>query len=203
MIAWYKRYPDAALAGMMELTLEERGAYNTVLDLIYSRAGDLPDDDRFIAGWCRVDVRIWRRIKARLVAVGKLWITDGVIHNAKADVVVLEALGRGLSARYAGTQSGRIRRRKSDPQSNKNNGVGRTGVATERERMLERNRDRDRNPFIPFEETKNQGAEELSLETVAWRVKKGWMPMPPLDRIRDALAAGLIDEDQARACGAI
>ena len=36
-LKWYKRDPDAALSGMFELTLEERGAYNTILDLIYSR----------------------------------------------------------------------------------------------------------------------------------------------------------------------
>jgi len=33
---WYKRDPNAALEGMAVLTLEERGAYNTVLDLIYT-----------------------------------------------------------------------------------------------------------------------------------------------------------------------
>lgn len=78
-IAWYKRDPRAALTGMMELTLEERGAYNTVLDLIYDRAGDLRDDERFIAGWCGCDVRVWRRIRARLLALGKLYVDAGML----------------------------------------------------------------------------------------------------------------------------
>ena len=30
VLRWYKRDPRAALSGMMELTLEERGAYNTI-----------------------------------------------------------------------------------------------------------------------------------------------------------------------------
>jgi uncharacterized protein YdaU (DUF1376 family) len=93
-IKWYKRDPEAALNGMMALTLEERGAYNTVLDLLYARDGNLPDDDHFIAGWCRVDVRVWRRIKARLVDLGKLQVEAGNLVNSRATAVILTALGR-------------------------------------------------------------------------------------------------------------
>ena len=32
-LKWYKRDPRAALVGMSCLTLEERGAHNTILDL--------------------------------------------------------------------------------------------------------------------------------------------------------------------------
>lgn len=92
VIKWYKRDPSAALNGMMELSLEERGAYNTVLDLIYSRDGKLPDDDRFISGWMMVDVRVWKRIKATLISRKKLYVEDGFIRNERADVEVAEAL---------------------------------------------------------------------------------------------------------------
>jgi uncharacterized protein YdaU (DUF1376 family) len=114
-LPWYKRDPDAALGGMFELTLEERGAYNTVLDLIYARSGHLPDDDGFLAGWMRCDRRIWKRIKARLIELGKIYIVDGEIHNSKADEVVLTALSRALSIselnRSKGRKSGEVRRR--------------------------------------------------------------------------------------------
>ena len=130
-IKWYKRDPDAALSGMMELNLEERGAYNTVLDLIYARDGNLPDDDRFIAGWCRVDVRVWRRIKGRLVDSGKLRVVDGKLHNSRADAEVVAALGRVGSASEAGLASGRARSAKSDGEKPKNNNLGGTGVPTD------------------------------------------------------------------------
>lgn len=104
-IHWYKRDPRAALTGMMELTLEERGAYNTVLDLIYDRGGDLPDDERFIAGWCRCDVRVWKRIRERLLNLGKLYVANGKLHNSRADAGLLEALGRIASAEEAGRAS--------------------------------------------------------------------------------------------------
>lgn len=125
-IAWYKRDPRAALTGMMELTLEERGAYNTILDLIYDREGDVPDDDRFIAGWCRCDVRVWKRIKARLVDLGKLYVEAGKLRNERADRGVDEALSRVASAADAGRASGRKRSSKSRDDKD----LGRTAVPT-------------------------------------------------------------------------
>lgn len=91
-IKWYKRDPLAALDGMMILTLEERGAYNTVLDLIYAREGKVADDDRFLAGWMRCDIRVWKRIKERLISLGKLQTSDGLLTNLRATSEVSAAL---------------------------------------------------------------------------------------------------------------
>ena len=68
---WYKRDPEAALNGMANLTLEERGAYNGVLDLIYSKDGDLPDDDDLISRVLRINPRTWKKHKAALISKGK------------------------------------------------------------------------------------------------------------------------------------
>lgn len=129
-IKWYKRDPSEALNGMMELTLEERGAFNTVLDLIYSRDGNLPDDDRFIAGWLRVDVRVWKRIKATLFERGKLFEHDGLIRNGRADVEILAALSRVGSARDAGKASAASKAYKKKSKAKKNKGNNSTTVAT-------------------------------------------------------------------------
>ena len=94
ILKWYKRDPHAALQGMMTLTLEERGAYNTVLDLIYSHDGRCPDNDREIASWLRVDIKRWRRIRKRLIEKGKLYPYAGELHNRKADEVCENALRR-------------------------------------------------------------------------------------------------------------
>lgn len=110
-IRWYKRDPNAALEGMAVLTLEERGAYNTILDLIYSHDGSVDDDDRFLAGWMRVDVRVWRRIRTRLLDLGKLYTYAGgdppspVLKNHRADREVDAALHRVASAAQAGLAS--------------------------------------------------------------------------------------------------
>lgn len=129
-IKWYKRDPDAALSGMMGLSLEERGAYNTVLDLIYTRDGNLPDDERFIAGWLGVDVRVWKRIKERLISLGKLRVEAGNLRNSRADVEVSNALSRVGSARDAGKASARKRGGKYERSSPENSNLASTDVET-------------------------------------------------------------------------
>ena len=104
-IRWYKRDPNAALEGMAVLTLEERGAYNTILDLIYTKDGKVDDDDRFLAGWMRVDVRVWRRIRRRLLDLGKLYIDGTYLRHSRADTEVSRALLRVASAEEAGRAS--------------------------------------------------------------------------------------------------
>lgn len=69
---WYKRDPDAALAGMVGLTPEERGIYNTVIDMLYSRNGELPTDDNFFCRACECRPQMWRRVRDSLIAKGKM-----------------------------------------------------------------------------------------------------------------------------------
>ena len=105
-LPWYKRYPDNALTGMMDLPLEQRGAYCTVLELIYSKGNKLLDDDRHIADWCRCDIRVWRRIKKALIEKEKISIVDGEIHNGRADGEVLRALSSHASSQESGRKGG-------------------------------------------------------------------------------------------------
>jgi len=56
---WYRRFPDNFIAGTVGLTLEEKGAYSLVLDLMYVRGGPVPDEPRYIAGVCNCSVRKW------------------------------------------------------------------------------------------------------------------------------------------------
>jgi len=92
ILKWHKRDHNAALQGMACLTLVERGAYTTVLDLIYAMDGKCPDNDREIAAWLRVDIKQWRRIRKRLIEKGKLYPYAGELHNRKADEVCENAL---------------------------------------------------------------------------------------------------------------
>lgn len=57
---------------MRSLSLELRGAYNTLLDLIYDRGGPVPDDDRWLAGNMGVTVRRWKQLRAELVSTGRI-----------------------------------------------------------------------------------------------------------------------------------
>jgi uncharacterized protein YdaU (DUF1376 family) len=81
---WYRRYPDNFITGTVALTLEEKGAYSLVLDLIYARGGPIADEPRWIAGVCNCSVRKWKAIRERLLALGKLVSADGELWNEKA-----------------------------------------------------------------------------------------------------------------------
>lgn len=82
---WYRRFPDNFIAGTAGLTLEEKGAYSLVLDLMYVRGGPIPDEPRYIAGVCNCSVRKWNAIRERLIAVGKITVVDGCLTNARAE----------------------------------------------------------------------------------------------------------------------
>ena len=84
-LKWYKRDPRAALAGMRGLSLEERGAYNTILDLIYIHDGALEDNPREICHELHCNAQRWQRLKARLLDAGKIYIHNGCIRNERAD----------------------------------------------------------------------------------------------------------------------
>lgn len=81
---WYKRNPKKALIGMMGLSLEERGAYNTLLDLIYWKDGKLPDSEELILRFMACNARRWKRLKNQLITLGKIHIEDGFICDNEA-----------------------------------------------------------------------------------------------------------------------
>ena len=82
---WHRRYHSDALAGMLSLTLEERGAYQTVLDLIYDRGGPIADNERLLAGYMNCSLRKWRSLRETLIEKGKLTASDGHLSNSRAE----------------------------------------------------------------------------------------------------------------------
>lgn len=107
---WYKRDPNAALQGMAILTLEECGAYNKILDLLYARDGHLPDQEREISRLLHCDLRVWRRVRRRLMDLGKLYIHGGNLRNARADDEINYALARIAKTKAAGLLGAETRR---------------------------------------------------------------------------------------------
>lgn len=89
---WYRRFPDNFIAGTVGLTLEEKGAYSLVLDLMYVRGGPVPDEPRYIAGVCNCSVRKWNAIREKLIAIGKLHVVDGYLTNERAEKEIENAL---------------------------------------------------------------------------------------------------------------
>jgi hypothetical protein len=92
MIYWYKRDPNAALTGMRGLSHDAKSAYNTIIDLLYSRDGDLPDDEHFLCVQIECRPQWWRRVRAELIAAGKIWVLpDGRLMANRVETVLKEA----------------------------------------------------------------------------------------------------------------
>lgn len=114
---WYKRYPSDAIHGMLSLTLEEKGAYTVVLDLIYDRKRGIADNPQYIAGVCGCSVRKWNSIRESLISKEKLYPANGLLHNSRADSELVKtskiSRKRAESGAKGGYNSGETRRRSS------------------------------------------------------------------------------------------
>ena len=87
-------YPDDWLAGTLELTLEEEGAYIRICALIYSKGQAIPGNDRWLAGMCRVSTRKWRSLRDSLITKGKITIEDGLIRQKRCEFELGKAAER-------------------------------------------------------------------------------------------------------------
>lgn len=89
---WYKRDPDAALTGFRGLSHDEKSAYGTIIDLSYSRNGDLPDDEHLLCVHIECRSQWWRRVRAGLIAKHKIRIVDGKIIANRVETTLKEAV---------------------------------------------------------------------------------------------------------------
>lgn len=73
---WYRRFPTNFLLEAMELSLEEKGAFAVIVDLLYVTGNPVRDDPRAIAGLCGCTAHKWKRIREHLIVRGKLVIVS-------------------------------------------------------------------------------------------------------------------------------
>lgn len=109
-LPYYPRFPRDFLDGTAGMSLEEKGAYGIILDLIYmSGKRGLPDDSQYIAGQLGTSVRKWNSIRKKLIEQGKIYSDLEIISNLRADKVKIN------QSKYQDNQAENRRR------SNKNN----------------------------------------------------------------------------------
>lgn len=107
---YHKRYHGDALTGFMALSLEERGAYQTVLDLIYDHGGPIADNERLLAGYMNCSLRKWRTIRDELIAKRKIRIDrEGRITNARAEKELENSAKTSRKLSESGAKGGRTR----------------------------------------------------------------------------------------------
>lgn len=90
---YHRRYQQDALQGYRKLSLEERGAYTTILDLIYDEGGPIDHNERWLAGELNCSLRKARALIDELIAQRKIYITSaGKISNHRAETELENAL---------------------------------------------------------------------------------------------------------------
>lgn len=89
------------LQGMRALKPDQIGVYNVILFLLYDNLGMLRDDDRYVAGHCQMEVRYYKRIKAELVALGKIEVRDGHLWNRRATAEIADFCAKAKLTRKA------------------------------------------------------------------------------------------------------
>jgi uncharacterized protein YdaU (DUF1376 family) len=87
---WYKRNARDFYEGTRRLTLEQRGAYTDLIDLIYIHDGEVPDDQDWLAHALHISRRKWRTIRTALIEAEKIASVDGKITNSRAEIELSE-----------------------------------------------------------------------------------------------------------------
>lgn len=132
-LPWFKCYPRDFREGMVGLTPEERGAYATVLMLVYERGHPIPDDDAWIAGhlWC--SVRTWKKIRAALIVKRRLFAinVNGVdsLMDERAAQELSRTAGISTARSEAGKEGGKRSAAKRTPNANENSDLGQANAS--------------------------------------------------------------------------
>lgn len=112
---WYKRYPSNWLSGVMGLSAEERGVYDTIIDLLYDRGAPIPDDDKELARITGCSsIRRYRAVKARLVSLRKVTVADGLVSNPRFERDLPASEDEAEKFAESGRRSGEVRRRNGE-----------------------------------------------------------------------------------------
>src|SRR5262245_804507 len=94
MVAWVPWYFDRWLAGTRVLSLEQRGAYADWIASYGARDGLFPDDIDLLARLWGCNARKAKRLRAQLLAAGKLYAEDGCLHQTFAKECVSKSIAK-------------------------------------------------------------------------------------------------------------
>lgn len=90
---YHRRYHGDALQGYRKLTLEQRGAYTTILDLIYDEAGPIDRNERWLAGELNCSLRKAKVLLDELIQLRKIYVTaGGKLSNHRAESEIENSL---------------------------------------------------------------------------------------------------------------
>lgn len=120
---WHKHYHADALNSMASLSVELRGVYYTLLDMMYDARGPLSCSDQMFAARMMCSVRKWKAYRNSLIGMGKIHMTsDGKLFNKRAE----KELKTSRKLAENGAKGGR-RRAENSKNSNENSESAKNG----------------------------------------------------------------------------
>lgn len=202
---WHKRYHSDALSGFIVLSLEERGAFQTLLDLMYDRGGPMPDNDGLLARYMGVSIRKWRSLRESLIGLGKIREDGGFLFNDRAVAEIENGSKTSRKLAENGSKGGR-KKHENEKKRNENNESDENGL--EKKPSISEARDQKREPSVLANsgsldqqdfvgedipaKPKGQPTDAAFRDWEKAAIEKGW-PVPRLlsDQRRRKLAARL------------
>jgi uncharacterized protein YdaU (DUF1376 family) len=94
-------YPQRYMDGVRFLAPKTELVYWRLCNLIYINGGSIPDEDQALRHETRAG-GAWKRIKAALIAEGKIFVADGRITNERCEIELGKVERRSSSASQAG-----------------------------------------------------------------------------------------------------
>lgn len=175
-LPWFKCYPREFNEGMERLTLEERGAYVTLLNLIYAQGGPIADEAWWITNKLGCTKRTWVKLRAALIIKGKLFALnfngEDCLMNERAAEEIEKQSETSRKLAEAGKKGGEISR----PKPRKNNDSAQAGLQngeSQIEALQKSETDTEESPAEPSGSTAPQKAKRGSRFC-----PKGWGPSP-------------------------
>jgi uncharacterized protein YdaU (DUF1376 family) len=146
---WHKRYHSDALTGFRPLSLEERGAYQTLLDMIYDTGGSIADNERYLAGAMNCTMGKWRKLRQALIDQDKIAIDeDGRIANFRAIEELKKAEKHSETCKESGQKGGK-NKSKLPEKDNKNRQGDENSLEGNASHLRDQNLDKDKLEIYP------------------------------------------------------
>lgn len=123
-LPWFKCYPRDFNDGMMGLTMEERGAYVTILNCIYARGGPVHDDPLYFRAMLQCSGKAWSKVRAALIVKGRLFEVNLNGKPCLMDERAAEEIEENLKMRRELSERGARGGRKTQAALKENNDIG-------------------------------------------------------------------------------
>lgn len=109
---WFRFYPTEFATGVRGMTPQEVGVYTMLLCMIYEEGGPVPYNTLRLATYCGMRENTFSKVAEKLIALGKIVITDGMMMNPRAEREIASRANDLNAAISAGKASAEKRQQK-------------------------------------------------------------------------------------------